>query len=151
VQAVTGVFPASRVGVRLSPNGAFNGMGTPEYRELFPYVIRRLEDRGLGFLHLMDGLAFGFHGLGEPVTLAEVRPLFSGTLIGNCGYTQETAEQAIAARHADMIAFGRPYIANPDLVERFRHGWPLAPEADMGTWYTPQEGGYIDWPAYREG
>lgn len=148
VQAVTGVYPAARVGVRLSPNGVFNDMGTPEYRELFPYVIRRLEERGLGFLHVMDGLGFGFHGLGEPLALAELRPLFSGILIGNVGYTQESAEQAITAGHADMIAFGRPYIANPDLVERFRNGWPLAPEADMSSWYTPQEGGYIDWPPY---
>lgn len=148
VQAVTGVFPTQRVSVRLSPNGAFNDMGTPEYRELFTYVIEQLENAGIGFLHIMDGLGFGFHELGEPMTLEEVRPLFSGILIGNVGYTQETAEEKIAAGHADMIAFGRPYIANPDLVERFRNGWPLSPEADMATWFSHTESGYIDWPAY---
>lgn len=148
VAAVSGIFPAERVSVRLSPNGAFNDMGTPEYRELFTYVIRHLAGAGIGFLHVMDGLGFGFHALGEPMTLAEVRPLFSGILIGNVGYTQETAEERIATGHADMIAFGRPFIANPDLVERFKNGWPLAPEAEMATWYTPQEVGYIDWPAY---
>ena len=148
VQAVSGVYPAGRVGVRLSPNGVFNDMGTAEYRELFTHVIQQLEAAGIGFLHVMDGLGFGFHQLGEPMTLAEVRPMFSGILIGNVGYTRDTAEQAIAAGHADMIAFGRPYIANPDLVERFRNDWPLAPEADMATWYTLQESGYIDWPSY---
>lgn len=148
VDAVADVFPATRISVRLSPNGVFNDMGTPEYRELFTHVIEQLQRRGVGYLHMMDGLGFGFHELGEPVTLAEVRPLFSGVLIGNVGYTQESAEQAIAAGHADMIAFGRPYIANPDLVERFENGWPLAPEADMATWYTPLDTGYTDWPVH---
>lgn len=148
VQAVTGVFPAPRVSVRLSPNGVFNDMGTPEYRELFTYVIEQLEGAGIGLLHIMDGLGFGFHELGEPMTLEEVRPRFSGILIGNVGYTRESAQQRIAAGHADMIAFGRPYIANPDLVERFRNGWPLAPEADMATWFSHEEAGYTDWPVY---
>ena len=150
VAAVAEVFPARRISVRLSPNGVFNDMGSPDYRELFTFVIQRLQEAGVGLLHVMDGLGFGFHELGEPFTLEQVRPMFSGILIGNVGYTQETAEATISAGHADVIAFGRPFIANPDLVERFRHGWPLAPEADMTTWYSPQEGGYIDWPAYRE-
>ena len=127
-------------------------MGTPEFRETFTHAIGELEAAGIGFLHIMDGLGFGFHNLGEPMTLREIRPLFSGVLIGNVGYTKESAEERIAAGEADMIAFGRPYIANPDLVERFRNGWPLAPEADMSTWYTPpqsgQNPGYTDWPAY---
>jgi 2,4-dienoyl-CoA reductase-like NADH-dependent reductase (Old Yellow Enzyme family) len=150
VDAVQGAFPAKRISVRLSPNGVFNDMGTPEYRELFGYVIEQLDCAGIGVLHVMDGLGFGFHGLGEPVTLGEVRGQFSGVLIGNVGYTRKTAEETIVSGDADMIAFGRPYIANPDLVERFRNGWPLAPEADMSTWYTPLESGYIDWPAYSD-
>ncbi len=148
VEAVKTAFPAERISVRLSPNGVFNDMGTPEYRELFTYVIEQLAGTGIGFLHVMDGLGFGFHQLGEPMTLAEIRPLFAGILIGNVGYTQQTAEERIAAGQADMIAFGRPYIANPDLVERFANDWPLAPEAEMATWYTPQKSGYTDWPAY---
>ncbi len=150
VAAVSEVFPARRISVRLSPNGVFNDMGTPEYRELFTYTIQRLQDAGIGLLHIMDGLGFGFHELGEPMTLAEVRPLFSGILIGNVGYSRETAETVIAAGQADMIAFGRPFIANPDLVERFRNDWPLAPEADMVTWYGPRDSGYVDWPAYQD-
>ena len=148
VAAVMESFARERIAVRLSPNGVFNDMGTPEYRELFSYVATQLEQAGIGLLHVMDGLGFGFHELGEPMTLRDFRALFSRTLIGNVGYTQQTGEQAIAAGDADLIAFGRPYIANPDLVERFANGWPLAPEADMSTWYTPQTGGYIDWPQH---
>ena len=68
--------------------------------------------------------------------------------MGNCGYTQETAEQTISQGHADLIAFGRPFISNPDLVERFTNDWPLAAEADMEVWYTPREDGYVDFPVY---
>ncbi len=149
VAAVTSVWPANRVGVRLSPNGVFNDMGSPDYREQFTYVASQLDHFGLSYLHVMDGLAFGFHELGEPMTLAEFRNIFHGPLIGNCGYTQETAETAIAEGHADLIAFGRPFISNPDLVARFQHGWPLAETAEMSDWYSPLgEKGYTDFPAY---
>lgn len=145
VQAVTEVFPANRVGVRLSPNGVFDDMGSPDYREQFIYVATQLNTLGLAYLHVMDGLAFGFHELGDPMTLAEFRKVFKGSLIGNCGYTQETAEQAVADGHADMIAFGRPFISNPDLVERFAGKVPLSPEADPSTWYSSSTAeGYTD-------
>lgn len=145
VEAVTSVWPANRVGVRLSPNGAFNDMGSPDFREQFTFVAGQLDHFGLSYLHVMDGLAFGFHKLGEPMTLGEFRTVFHGPLIGNCGYTQQMAEQAVAEGSADLIAFGRPYISNPDLVERFRHGWPLAPLAPMSDWYSPTgEKGYTD-------
>ena len=150
VEAVISVWPANRVGVRLSPNGSFNDMGSPDYRDQFTFVAQQLNRFGLSYLHVMDGLAFGFHKLGEPMTLAEWRRVFHGPLIGNCGYTQETAEKAIAEGHADLIAFGRPFISNPDLVARFRNGWPLAAEAAMSDWYLPTgKKGYTDFPAYR--
>ncbi|MBT8124775.1 MAG: alkene reductase, partial [Gammaproteobacteria bacterium] len=145
LKEVCDVWPANRVGVRLSPNGVFNDMGSPDYQEQFTYVASQLNNYGLAYLHVMDGLGFGFHGLGEPMTLSEFRKVFSNTLIGNCGYTQETAEQAVADGHADLIAFGRPFISNPDLVERFKNKLPLNPEADMTTWYTPAgREGYTD-------
>ncbi len=151
VEAVTQVFPANRVGVRVSPNGAFNDMGSPDYREQHVYVAEQLDKFGLAYLHVMDGLGFGFHGLGEPMTLAEYRKVFNGPLMGNCGYTQATAEAAVAAGDADLISFGRPYISNPDMVERFANGWPLAEEAPVEVWYTPAgEEGYSDWPTYEE-
>ena len=148
VGAVLTVWPASRVGVHLSPNGNFNDMGSPDFRETFLYAATRLSRYELGYLHVVDGLAFGFHEQGPPMTLAEFRTVFTGPLIGNCGYTQETAEAAIRDQHADLISFGRPFISNPDLVERFDHGWPLNPSTDMSTWYSFDEVGYTDYPCY---
>ena len=151
VRAVSDVWPANRVAVRLSPNGAFNDMGSPDFREQFTYVAEQLDPFGLAYLHVMDGLAFGFHELGEPMTLAEIRKVFSGPLIGNCGYTRETAEKAVARDPAVMIAFGRPFISNPDLVARFANNWPLNPEADMSTWYSPIGAkGYTDFSIAQE-
>ncbi|QEL17815.1 alkene reductase [Limnoglobus roseus] len=152
VEAVTTVWPANRVGVRLSPNGAFNDMGSPDFREQFTFVAGQLDRFGLSYLHVMDGLAFGFHKLGEPMTLADFRTVFHGPLIGNCGYTQGMAEKAVAEGHADLIAFGRPFISNPDLVERFKNGWPLAPLAPMPDWYSPtSEKGYTDFAPHAAG
>ena len=149
VEAVCTVWPANRVGVRLSPNGVFNDMGSPDYREQFTYVATQLDSFGLSYLHVMDGLAFGFHQLGEPMTLAEFRKVFHGPLIGNCGYDRVSAEKAVAEGLADMIAIGRPYISNPDLVERFKNGWPLADLAPMTDWYLPTGAkGYTDFPAH---
>jgi N-ethylmaleimide reductase len=149
-EAILTVWPAHRVGIRLSPNGVFNDMGSPDYRETFLYVAEQLNTYGLAYLHLLDGLAFGFHELGEAMTLAEFRKVFDGALIGNCGYEQEAAEATLQSGDADLIAFGRPYISNPDLVERFAHGWPLASSADQQVWYSFDEEGYTDFPIYSQ-
>ena len=152
VEAVSAEWQPGRVGVRISPNGVFNDMGSPNFREQFSHVAAMLDRHGLSYLHVVDGLAFGFHQLGEPLTLADVRREFHGPLMGNCGYALASAEQAIAEGRADLVAFGRPFISNPDLVERFRHGWPLAEPADMASWYAPTGGrGYTDFPAYVAG
>lgn len=151
VEGVIGVFPAGRVGVRLSPNGVFNDMGSADYRETFLYAAAELDRYDLAYLHVMDGLAFGFHDLGEPMTLLDFRQVFRGPLMGNCGYDEAIANEQIAAGAADMIAIGRPFISNPDLVERYRNGWPLAPLADPSTWYSGQAtaAGYTDFEAYK--
>lgn len=146
VEAILTVWPANRVAVRLSPNGNFNDMGAPDFRETFTYVAAQLNAYALAYLHVVDGLVFGFHEQGKPMTLPEFRAVFSGPLMGNCGYTQESAEAAIASGQADLIAFGRPYLSNPDLVERFTHGWDLNPPADMKTWSAPTAEGYTDFP-----
>ena len=149
VKIVSSVWPAHRVGVRISPNGAFNDMGSPDFREQFTFVATHLDRCGLAYLHVIDGLGFGFHKLGEPMTLSEFRKVFHGPLIGNCGYTQQSAEKAIEDGFADLIAFGRPFIGNPDLVERFEHGWPLAELPPMSDWYSPTGAkGYTDFPAH---
>ena len=112
------------MGVRISPNGVFNDMGSPNFREQFMHVATMLDRFRLGYLHVVDGPAFGFHTLGEPMMLA--------------------------GGMADLVAFGRPFISNPDLVERFRHGWPLAAPAEMTDWYSPTGAkGYTDFPAHR--
>ena len=150
VEAILTVWPANRVIVRLSPNGNFNDMGAPDFRETFTYVATQLNAYGLACLHVVDGLAFGFHEQGQPMTLPEFRAVFSGPLMGNCGYTQETAEAAIASDQADLIAFGRPYLSNPDLVERFTHSWDLNPPADMKSWSAPTAEGYTDFPFHPQ-
>ncbi|MDJ0622338.1 MAG: alkene reductase [Desulfocapsaceae bacterium] len=147
--AVTEVWPANRVGVRLSPNGVFNDMGSPDFRETFLFVIQELNKLDLGYLHVMDGLAFGFHEQGEPMTLAEIRQQYGGVIVGNCGYTKEDAEERISKGLADIACIGRPYISNPDLVERWLNDWPLTPHDDMSLWYTPGPDGYTDYPPYR--
>jgi N-ethylmaleimide reductase len=150
VAATLTVWPADRVGVRLSPNGNFNDMGAPDFRETFTYAARQLNAFGLAYLHVVDGLAFGFHEQGQPMTLPEFRTVISGPLMGNCGYTQDTAEAAIASGLADLIAFGRPYLSNPDLVERFTHGWELNPPADVKVWSAPHAQGYTDFPFHPQ-
>jgi N-ethylmaleimide reductase len=148
LQAVMEEVSVDRIGVRLAPNGVFNDMGSPDFREQFTFVAEQLNNFSLAYIHIMDGLAFGFHELGEAMTLEEFRKVFKGPIMGNCGYTQETAEKAIKDKHADLIAFGRPFISNPDLVERFTNDCPLAPEAPTEVWYAASEKGYADYPVY---
>lgn len=150
VEGILTIFPSQRVGVRLSPNGAFNDMGSPDYRETYDYAIGQLDTYNLGYLHVMDGLGFGFHELGEPYTLSDVKARYKGLVMGNCGYEKSTAEAALRKGEADFIAFGRPFISNPDLVERFQNDWPLNPLADMKYWYSPGEEGYIDFPFHKQ-
>jgi N-ethylmaleimide reductase len=151
LEGVRPVWPAHRIGVNLSPNGIYHDMGSTDYRAQFLFTARQLDRVGLAYLHVVDGLDVGFHGLGEPMTLAEFRAVFSGPLIGNCGYTKETADKAIHDGLADLISFGRPYIGNPDLVERFKNGWPLV-ESESQYWFAPAgEKGYTDYATYSGG
>jgi N-ethylmaleimide reductase len=149
VRAILTVWPSAKVGVHVSPNGNFNDMGSPDCREACVYVAKQLDRYELAYLHVVDGLEFGFHELGTRMTLAEFRDVFKGPLMGNCGYTQETAEAAIQSHSADLISFGRPFISNPDLVERFANEWPLNPPADQRVWYSFDEVGYADFPKYE--
>ena len=147
--AVCQVWPSHRVGARLSPNGRFNDMGDPYYRETFLTAASQLNRFNLSYLHVVDGTMFGTPQYGEPMTLREFRWVFDGPLMGNMGYDQKTAQARIDAGDADLIAFGRPYITNPDLVERFMYQYPLNETVDMGTWYTFDAKGYTDYPAYE--
>lgn len=150
VEAILTVWEAGCVGLRLSPNGNYNDMGSPDYRETFTYVAQQLNQYRLGYLHVVDGLAFGFHELGEPMTLSEFRQVYEGMLMGNCGYDRHRAESVIRSGDADLIAFGRPYISNPDLVVRFANNWELNPDPDLAIWYSFGAEGYTDFPTYQE-
>lgn len=150
MQGVLEVWPAENVGVRLSPNGVFNDMGADDYKETYLFVADKLNQLGIGYLHVMDGLAFGFHERGEAMTLQEFRHVYKGLLMGNCGYDKAAAEQHISSGEADMIAFGRPWITNPDLPVRFAKGYPLAPFDDPSHWYGGGSEGYSDYPNYED-
>ncbi|MEM9444034.1 MAG: alkene reductase [Verrucomicrobiota bacterium] len=151
VKAVMQIWPSNRVGVRISPNGVFNDMGSEDYHEQFAYVAEQLNQYHLAYLHVMDGLGFGFHELGEAMTLRDLRKVFNGPLMGNCGYDLQTATAAVADGHADMIAIGRPFISNPDLIRRYQEGLALNPEADVKDWYSPTGStGYTDFPILAE-
>eukprot|EP00971_Amphidinium_carterae_P344913 6485593-Amphidinium_carterae.1 len=159
LQCLITVFPCNRVGIRYSPNGAFQEMGSPDNVESFTEAIKLAGSLGLGYIHVMDGLGFGFHKLCDPFTLEMARAILTGIeaakdtkLIGNAGYTKEAAEEQVAAGHGDMIAFGRPYISTPDLVYRFEHGLELNEDAPHNLWWAPGLGakGYTDWPTYSE-
>ncbi len=148
LEAVCAEWPSDRVGLRLSPNGRFNGMGEVDYRANFLDTASMLAKYNLCYLHVMDGADFGVPEHGSPMTLDEFRVVYPGLLIGNAGYTQALAEERLAQGSADLIAFGRLLISNPDLAERFEHGWPLAPSPDPSIWYSFDAHGYTDFPVY---
>jgi 2,4-dienoyl-CoA reductase-like NADH-dependent reductase (Old Yellow Enzyme family) len=141
VDALLAVWPADRIGVHLNLMSSSHSMHDSDPRVLFSYVAEKLDDRHLAFIFARESLDGGDARIG-----LLVRRLFNGALIVNEGLTKESAEQVIAKSEADAAAFGRPYIANPDLVERFRRGAPLnAVNAD--TIYSKDRSGYTDYPA----
>lgn len=135
IRAVAEVFPYDRIGVRISPNGIFGGMGSADNDVLFPFLAKEISHYGLAYLHVMDGIRFGFHNLCKPVTLFDIKREFGGPVIGNITFTKDTAEGAVRTGAVDLIAFGRAFISNPDLVERFRDNIPLAEDAPFAHWY----------------
>jgi len=149
VTAVGEVYPYDRIGVRISPNGMYGGMGSEDNDQTFQYVASELSHFKLAYLHVMDGLGFGFHGKSKVFTLFDAKTHFQGPVIGNIDYTKEMAEGAIRSGTADLISFGRSYISNPDLVERFTNDWPLAPPASHEIFYGGGAKGYTDFETYK--
>jgi N-ethylmaleimide reductase len=154
MQAVIGVWGADRVAVRLSPYGIANGSGEADPVPLYTHVIQSLDPLGLAYLHFIEPRSSGA-GRAEvnhqnvPSAMVLFRPIWRGVLITAGGFTGETAEAAIAAGHADAIAFGRIFISNPDLPRRLKHGYPLTPY-NRATFYGGEETGYTDYSAYDE-
>jgi N-ethylmaleimide reductase len=153
-QAVSGVWGANRVGVRLSPYGIANGSGEPDPMPLYSHVVQALNPLGLAYLHFIEPRSSGA-GRAEvnwqnvPSAMVLFRPIWKGKLIAAGGFTGETAEAAIAEGHADAVAFGRIFISNPDLPRRMQRGFPLTPY-NRKTFYGGEEAGYTDYPEHNE-
>lgn len=160
VEAAVRELGPGRIGVRLSPFGRFNAIpADPLAEETLLYVAEQLGRLGVAYLHLvyelmpeenMEIAEFKARHL-DHALLAKVRAAFPGAIIWCGGFTsRKSAQAALDTGLVDLIAFGRPYVANPDLAERLKHGWPLA-EADRSTYYTRRgEIGYTDFPAYPD-
>ena len=146
-QAVADVIGADRTAVRLSPNGDSQGANDSDPFGLFPAAAAALSEIGIAFLELREPTPDGTFGKAEvdPVH-PYIRKAFDGPLVLNSDYTLARGQAALDAGEADAITFGRPFISNPDLVERLRSGADLAPDL-TDKWYSQGAEGYIDYPA----
>ena len=150
VQAVVDVWGAERVGVRVSPTGSFNAMEDADPVATFGVFARKLDALGIAFIEVVEDSFQGNHASGRPDAAIEaIQKAFSRAYIGNGAYTADEARERIAADKTDLVSFGRPFIANPDLAERFRLDAPLN-EWDDSTFYGGDERGYIDYPSLAE-
>ncbi|MGQ0671588.1 MAG: alkene reductase [Hyphomicrobium sp.] len=143
--AITDVLPPSRVGVRFSPFSSANDISDSDPMITFGAAIARANDFGLGYLHLVEGETGGPRTLPPGADLAALRRLFKGAYMANNGYDRDMAIRATDRGDADLVAFGVPFIANPDLVDRLRLGAPLTP-AHRETFYGGGAAGYTDYP-----
>ena len=135
---------ADRVGIRLSPYGAFNGMAPDEAHDaLYEHLATKLSDLGLLYVHVVDHSAMGAPPVKAEIKRA-IRSRFRGTYILSGGYDRARAEHDLSENLGDLVAFGRPFLANPHLVSKLKSGAPLLPP-DMATAYTPGEKGYTDY------
>ena len=144
VQAVAGEIGAGRTGVRLSPATPFGDSHDDDPQALFEHAIARLSPLGLAYVHIIEGATGGDRGL-LSLDYAAMRAKFAGPWMVNNGYSGRMAADTIAHGDADAVAFGRPFISNPDLVRRLREDAPLAP-MDSATMYGGGATGYTDYP-----
>jgi N-ethylmaleimide reductase len=145
-KAVVEAWSADRVGVRLSPRGKFNGMHDSNRWAIFSHAVAELDPLGLAYLHLVDPVGQSpFDNPEVPRLAPRLRPLFRGPLIIAGGLDRESALRQISDGQADLVAFGTPFISNPDLPERLRLDAPLG-KADRATFYGGDARGYTDYP-----
>ncbi|DBA05214.1 TPA: hypothetical protein N0F65_005064 [Lagenidium giganteum] len=151
VEAIQTVYPATRIGVRLSPNGAFGGMGSPDNFAMFTYTMERLRAYDLAYVAILDGLGFGFHDKDQLMTAFDAKMAFRGRVLANNSYTRDIAEGVVRSGAADFVGFGRLFMANPDLAQRFQNDWPLATKPKYEMYWDPKKGamGYTEFPAYE--
>lgn len=142
LRALAEAIGADRVGFRISPGNPYNGMDPSDPAATFGPFVKAADGLGLAYLHVVD------MGLAELDTLALLRENWSGKIITNNGLRAETAQAVLDAGRADAVSFGRAFIANPDLVERMRNGWPLA-KPDFARLYVGEDRGYTDYPVWE--
>ena len=150
IKEVTRHVPENQIGVRLNPSlhGVFGMTLNEETIPTFDYIIERLNDYDLAYLHLSEPFTDVTDVPGaEPHIAERYRPIYKGTLMINSNFDQDKGNQVLEAGQADLVAYGKLFIANPDLVERFTRNAPLA-EWDEDTFYTPGPKGYTDYPVY---
>jgi N-ethylmaleimide reductase len=152
LDAILADLPASKVAARLNPmyHGRAGILMNAETLPTFEYIVDRLNSYELAYLHLSRP----FFPVESPFLIDDVpshfRAVYTGHLMVNGGYDRDSGEEVITAGNADSVAFGIPYIANPDLPERFRYGWPLT-ESDKLTYYNSGPQGYTTYPSYQAG
>jgi N-ethylmaleimide reductase len=146
--AVATAIGKDKTGIRLSPYGVASDM--PHYPEIdatYDYLSKQLNEIGIAYIHLVDHAA-----MGAPPVPIEIKKLirnnFKNAVILCGGYDKEKAEADINSGLADLIAFGRPFINNPDLIERLKNNWPLSKDLKMDLFYSADEKGYSDYPVY---
>lgn len=148
IDAIKEVMPEEKIGLRLNPSlhGIFGMTMDEETIPTFDYIVRKLNDYNLAYLHLSEP----FNDISDlPFAETEIakryRPMYNGTIIINTNFDQESGNAILEEGNADLVAFGKPYVSNPDLVERFAQGVALN-EWDEKTFYTPGKEGYLDYP-----
>ncbi|MCT8334308.1 alkene reductase [Leptospira sp. 85282-16] len=144
-KAVSTAIGKDKTAIRLSPYGAFNDLFPfPETHEEYSLLAEKLNEIGIVYVHLVDHSSMGAPTV-EPETVKNIRNAFKGTLILSGGYDLDRAEKDLTSGNADLVAFGKPFLGNPDLVTRFQKNIPLV-SFDQTTLYTPGEKGYTDYP-----
>ena len=149
-ERLVSVWGSERVSVRLSPNGETQGVNDDTPDETFTAAAALLDKIGIAFLELREPPPEGTFGSSDiPPVSPHIRKVFNGPLVLNSDYTFESATAALKQGKADAISFGRPFLANPDLPDRFRVGAPLN-QGNPKLWYIPVPEGYIDYPTWPE-
>lgn len=146
VDAVTRVWSPDKVGIRIAPLTKFGDIGDSNPEPLYLSLVEQLNKFNLSYIHVVEGDTGGEREPAGGFDLQKLRRAFNGLYMANNGYDLPLAERARAANAADLIAFGKPFISNPDLVERLRTGAPLN-VPDQATFYAGDANGYIDYPA----
>jgi N-ethylmaleimide reductase len=144
LDAMSAAIGADKIGVKLSPSVPFNDMQDADAEEFYPFIIRQLNNLNLAYLHIgfeeTPATKINWHG--------KLRPLYQGVYLANGGFTKEGGKKLLAGGGADAIVYGKLFLANPDLPERFKRNAPLN-KPDPSTFYTSGERGYTDYPALK--